>query len=151
MEKTQDKIIQGLRFITTPKAFITLLVLIIILVFISPVILLTYAFWDFGKSSDTPIIVKVKISSDKNLTARHYRVSGGGAAGYVWEIVNIQPSADVFDKSKGVVLQISHSEVPSLDWKDNYTLVVEYLRTEEISLKREALENMNIKVLFIER
>lgn len=151
MDTAQDKIIQGLRFITTPKAFVSLLVLIIILVFVSPVIFFTYVFWDFGKSTNTPVIVKVKISSDKSLTARHYRISGGGAAGYVWEIVNIQPSADVFDKSKGVVLQISHSEIPSLDWKENDTLVVEYLRTEDVSSKRETLENMNIKVLFIER
>jgi hypothetical protein len=152
MAAAQDIVIQILRFLTSSRVFFVSLTLGILLIFASPVILVTYVFWDFDVSSDPPVIEKVEISPDARFTARHFIISGGGAAGYVFESVNIQQSTDNFDKSKGIILQTTHTAINSLKWRENNLLVVEYSKEGNVYLKKEAIDDqINAKILFIEK
>ena len=151
-ETIQDKIVRGLRFITTPKAFFISIMLGIVLIISSPIILMTYVFWDFDASSDAPVIMNIQISPKKTFTARQYTVSGGGAAGYTSQYINIQHTENEFDKSKGIIFQSSQSKIISLNWKDQNTLIVEYVKIGKVFLRNEIIENqINVNVQFIEK
>ena len=61
-----------------------------------------------------------------------YTISGGGAAGYVYERVSIRKKEDRFDKNKGMIFQGAKIKNLSVEWKGDRLLQVKYTKAGDI-------------------
>ena len=77
-------------------------------------------------------ILSTATSSSNDYVATVYTVSGGGAAGYVYKVVNLRKQAESFDPKKGIIFSASGTREVSLQWEDNESLVVKHSKAGNI-------------------
>lgn len=76
-----------------------------------------------GPGSGEIYVKGVYPSPTGSLVATAYTVSGGGAAGYVYEVVNIRRTADPFDCESGVVF-VTTDAGAKVAWTGNDALSI---------------------------
>jgi hypothetical protein len=151
MEIIRDKLIQGLRLLTSPTIFVVSIVFCIALALASPFIAMTLGFWDFGASTDEITIQREQVSPNGGFVARYFTISGGGAAGYVSQRVNVQKAASEFNQSDGIILELAHSQIHSIDWESDNLLKVRYSKTGTVYSRKARLDGETpIEVEFTE-
>lgn len=77
-------------------------------------------------------IVTTSPSPNNEYLATVYVVWGGGAAGYVYRIVNIRKRSDPFNRTKGIVLHMSATTNPGVTWADDKNLMVTYSKLANV-------------------
>jgi hypothetical protein len=71
-----------------------------------------------GSSRNEVRVMSESASPDGKFVARYFVLSGGGAAGYVIDFVNIQPAGEAFNNNVNVVFQATGTRVLKLDWAE---------------------------------
>jgi hypothetical protein len=84
------------------------------------------------RSKEEVKIITTAISPNKEYVATVYVVSGGGAAGYVYNVVNLRKQGERFDPRKGVIFSATRARDVGLSWEDNEHLTVRYSKAEGI-------------------
>lgn len=95
-------------------------------------------------AGDEVNILTSSASPDNEYVATFYNVSGGGAAGYVYMLVNLRRRSEPFDPKEGIIVQMTRSYEVNLKWDDNEHLTVGhskeatmYLQVKEWGTKRK--------------
>ena len=79
------------------------------------------------RGTDRGVVEREVASPDGARVARYYVVSGGGAAGYVDEYVDVRPRGEPFDPyADDPALLMTHGGGVTLTWRGPDRLVVEY-------------------------
>jgi hypothetical protein len=118
-----NKLNRFLHFISTPRNLILLALFLIGGAVAAPIILMTNALTPDETSSDVELL-KEEFSPDGRSVARHVVVSGGGASGYLYHLVNVQQKSDEFDHNAGVAVKFQGGDVSSLIWVNSSELRV---------------------------
>jgi len=84
------------------------------------------------RSKEEVRIITTAISPNKEYVATVYVVSGGGAAGYVYKVVNLRKRADRFDPKKGIVFSGTRVPEISLTWADNEYVTVKHSKAGNV-------------------
>ena len=84
------------------------------------------------RSKEQVKIIATAISPNKEYVATVYVISGGGAAGYVYNVVNLRKRADRFDPKKGVVFSGTRIPEISLTWDNNEQVTVKHSKSGNI-------------------
>jgi len=77
-------------------------------------------------------------SPNKEYLATVYIVWGGGAAGYVYRLVNIRKRSDPFDPKKGIVFYMTGATDLNLEWENNEHLIVTYSKLANVYTQAKA-------------
>jgi hypothetical protein len=118
-----NKVIRFFRFVSVPRNLILLALFLIGGAVAAPIILMTNALTPDETSSDVELL-REEYSPDGRTVARHVVVSGGGAAGYLYHLVNVQRTSEEFDRSTGVAVKFQGGEVSELIWVNSSELGV---------------------------
>lgn len=103
------------------------------------------------RSKEEVKIITTAISPNKEYVATVYVVSGGGAAGYVYDVINLRKQADRFDPKKGVVFSGTRVRDISLTWDDNEHVTVKYSKAEGIYARaKEWGDRGQIRINYVE-
>lgn len=84
-----------------------------------------------GSDADVDII-STTVSPDKEIVATVYYISGGGAAGYVYRLVNLRRRGGTFNPRKGIVFQVTRSENIMVTWEDDSHLAIKYSKPSSL-------------------
>ena len=103
------------------------------------------------RSKEEVRIITTAISPNKEYVATAYVVSGGGAAGYVYRVVNLRKRADRFDPKKGVVFSGTRVPEISLTWNDNEHVTVKHSKAGNIyTQSRQWGDRGQIRINYVE-
>ena len=96
-------------------------------------------------------IVTANASPNRDYLATVYIVWGGGAAGYVYRVVNIRKRGERFDPKRGIVLHMSSKSNPTVAWDANEHLVIQYSKAATIyRQERQWGDKVKVKVDYVE-
>ena len=103
------------------------------------------------KNEEVEVVATVESPSGAHV-ATVYTAWGGGAAGYVYSVVNIRSSADVFAPRKDVVFSATKAGEVRIEWETDNLLIVEHSRDASISVSNETWENGGgVRITFVQR
>ena len=95
-------------------------------------------------------IVTASVSPNRDYLATVYIVWGGGAAGYVYRVVNIRKRGERFDPKKGIVLHMSSKSNPTVAWDTNEHLVIQHSKAATIyKQERQWGDKVKVKVDYV--
>lgn len=125
--------------------------LLLFVFFISLTIVISCTSSNARKDEDIAIVTS-KNSPSKDYIATVYIASGGGAAGYVYRLVNIRNRSEPFNSEKGIVFQMAGATELNIDWKDNHHFIIEYAKGASIYTQEKTWgdEGM-VQVIYVER
>lgn len=106
-----------------------------------------------GKSPDVDIdIISTMVSPNKEYVATNYYISGGGAAGYVYRLVNLRRQQEKFDPKKGIVFQVTHTENITVTWEDNAHMTIKYSKPSSLltQVKEWGTGERKIQIHYVE-
>lgn len=85
------------------------------------------------KSSDADVdIISTTASPNKEYVATIYYISGGGAAGYVYRLVNLSRRGDTFNPKKGIIFQVTHTKNITVIWEDDAHMTIKYSKPSSL-------------------
>jgi len=86
-----------------------------------------------SRSSDVDVdIISTIVSPNKEYVATIYYISGGGAAGYVYGLVNLRRQEDTFNPKKGIIFQVTHTQNITVMWKDDVHLMIKHSKPSSL-------------------
>lgn len=94
-------------------------------------------------------IVTTIPSPNKEYLATIYVVSGGGAAGYVYKIINLTKREDPFDSKKCIVFLVTRTRALALTWQDNQHVTVKHSQPGGVYTKA-TLWDSKIRISYVE-
>lgn len=86
-------------------------------------------------------IVATATSPGNDYVATVYTVWGGGAAGYVYKVINLRKQADTFDPNEGVIFSVTGTREVTFWWEDNDHLMVKHSKAGNIYIQAEEWGN----------
>lgn len=96
-------------------------------------------------------IVSMTTSPNKEYVATIYTVSGGGAAGYVYKVVNLRKKAERFDPKKGIIFSITGAGEVALSWGDNEHLTIKHSKAGNVYAQaKEWGSEKKIRISYVE-
>jgi hypothetical protein len=96
-------------------------------------------------------IVTISVSPNRDYLATVYIVWGGGAAGYVYRVVNVRKHGERFDPKKGIVLHMSSKSNPTVAWDGNEHLVIQHSKAATIyKQERQWGDKVKVKVDYLQ-
>jgi hypothetical protein len=104
-----------------------------------------------NKADEDVNILSTSMSPDKEYIATFYNVSGGGAAGYAYMLVNLRRNDKPFNPKEGVIFQMTGVYQISLRWDDNEHLTVRHSKPAAIYLQEKEWGNeRKIRISYVE-
>lgn len=82
-------------------------------------------------------IVVTSASPDQEYVATVYTVSGGGAAGYIYRLVNLRRHGEPFDPEKGIIFQATRTQNITVTWRGGESLTISYSKPGSVLTKVE--------------
>jgi hypothetical protein len=77
-------------------------------------------------------IIATATSPSNDHVATVYTVSGGGAAGYAYRVVNLRKQSETFNPKKGVIFSATGTREVTCRWEDNEHLMVNHSKAGNI-------------------
>ncbi len=71
-------------------------------------------------------IISTAPSPSQDYVATIYIVSGGGAGGYVYKVINLRKKAQRFDHKKGIIFSVTGTRDVTLSWEGNDHLMIKH-------------------------
>ena len=96
-------------------------------------------------------IVTTSASPNKEYIATIYIVSGGGAAGYVYRLVNIRKRGEPFDPKKGIVFHMSGARELGLTWEDDKHLSIKHSKDAHIHIQAKEWGEGKVQIQYVEQ
>lgn len=94
-------------------------------------------------------IVTTIPSPNKEYLATVYVVSGGGAAGYVYKLINLRKQEEPFDSKKGIIFLVTRTRALDLTWQDNQHVTVKHSKPGDVYTKATMWDS-KIRISYVE-
>jgi hypothetical protein len=94
-------------------------------------------------------IVTTIPSPNKEYLATVYVISGGGAAGYVYKLINMRKREEPFDSKKGIIFLVTRTRALTLTWQDNQHVTVKHSKPDGVYTKAN-LWDSKIHISYVE-
>jgi hypothetical protein len=92
-------------------------------------------------------IVTTATSPSQEYVATLYIVSGGGAGGYAYKVINLRKRGERFDPKKGVIFSVTGTRDVTLSWDGNDHLLVKYSKLGNIYAQAKEWGRVRISYL----